>query len=30
LLDHGEHVAADALPEACPFGLEQIEGDWLP
>jgi hypothetical protein len=23
-------AAADALPEACPYGLTQIEGDWLP
>ncbi len=30
LRDHGEHAAADALPAACPYGLEQIEGDWLP
>jgi Domain of unknown function DUF29 len=30
LRDHGEHAAADALPEACPYGPEQIEGDWLP
>jgi hypothetical protein len=28
--DHGEHAAAEALPEACPFGLAEIEGDWLP
>jgi Domain of unknown function DUF29 len=30
LRDHGENAAAEALPEACPYGLEQIEGDWLP
>jgi Domain of unknown function DUF29 len=30
LRDHGEHAAADALPAACPYGIEQIEGDWLP
>jgi hypothetical protein len=28
--DHGEHAAADALPEACPYMLDQITGDWLP
>ena len=27
---HGEHAAAQALPETCPYTLEQIEGDWLP
>jgi hypothetical protein len=30
LRDHGEPAAGDALPEACPYGMEQIEGDWLP
>jgi hypothetical protein len=28
--DHGEHAAAAALPEACPYTPEQITGDWLP
>lgn len=28
--DHGEEAAADALPEACPYDLERITGDWLP
>lgn len=28
--DHGEHAAADALPEACPWSLEQVTGDWWP
>jgi uncharacterized protein DUF29 len=28
--DDGEHAAADALPENCPYTLEQITGDWLP
>jgi Domain of unknown function DUF29 len=27
---HGENAAADALPEACPYTLDQIAGDWLP
>ncbi len=27
---HGEDTAADALPAACPYGLEQITGDWWP
>ncbi len=27
---HGEHVAADALPETCPHSLDQITSDWLP
>ncbi|MGH6899357.1 MAG: DUF29 domain-containing protein [Geminicoccaceae bacterium] len=27
---HGEHAAADALPEACPYSLDQITSDWLP
>ena len=30
LRDHSEHAAADALPRACPYTLEQITGDWLP
>ena len=30
LRDHGEHAAADALPETCPYSLDQITGDWLP
>ncbi len=30
LRDHGEPAAADALPTACPYAIEQIEGDWLP
>jgi hypothetical protein len=30
LRDHGEHGAADALPAACPYTLDQITGDWLP
>jgi hypothetical protein len=28
--DHGEHAAADALPENCPYSADQITGDWLP
>ena len=28
--DHGEEAAADALPETCPYGLDQIMGEWLP
>ena len=27
---HGEHAAADALPAACPYTLEQVTSDWLP
>ena len=27
---HGEQQAAGALPEACPYSLEQILGDWEP
>ncbi len=27
---HGEHAAADALPETCPYTLDQITGDWWP
>jgi Domain of unknown function DUF29 len=30
LRDHGEQAAADALPTACPYSLDQITGDWLP
>jgi Domain of unknown function DUF29 len=30
LRDHGEQAAAEALPEACPYGMDEIEGDWLP
>lgn len=30
LRDHGEHAAADALPAACPYTLDQITGDWWP
>ena len=28
--DHGEHAAADAIPETCPYTADQITGDWLP
>ena len=27
---YGEDAAADALPETCPYTLDQIAGDWLP
>jgi Domain of unknown function DUF29 len=27
---YGESAAADALPETCPYTLDQIAGDWLP
>jgi hypothetical protein len=27
---YSEEAAATALPEACPFKLEQILGDWEP
>ena len=27
---HGEHAAADALPDACPFSFADISGAWLP
>ena len=27
---YGETTAADALPETCPYTLDQIVGDWLP
>ncbi len=30
LRDQGEAAAADALPAACPYTLDQITGDWLP
>jgi hypothetical protein len=30
LAEHGETAAADALPAACPYTLDQITGDWLP
>jgi hypothetical protein len=30
LRDHGEHAAADTLPETCPYSLDQIASDWLP
>jgi hypothetical protein len=30
LREHGEHAAADALPQACPYTLDQITSDWLP
>jgi Domain of unknown function DUF29 len=30
LRDNGEDAAADALPEACLYALDQITGDWLP
>lgn len=30
LRDHGENAAADALPAAWPYDLDQITGDWLP
>jgi hypothetical protein len=30
LRDHGEHAAADTLPETCPYNLDQIASDWLP
>lgn len=30
LRDHGESAGADALPEVCPFSIDEIEGDWLP
>jgi len=28
--DHGEETAADALPETCPYTLDQFTGDWSP
>ena len=30
LREHGEQAAADALPEICPYTLDQITGEWLP
>jgi Domain of unknown function DUF29 len=30
LRDHGEHAAAEALPETCPYSFDQITGDSLP
>jgi hypothetical protein len=30
LRDHGEPAAADALPESCPYTLDQIISEWLP
>ena len=30
LRDHGEHAAADALPQTCPYTADQITSDWLP
>jgi Domain of unknown function DUF29 len=30
LREHGEQAAADALPRACPYSLDQITDDWLP
>ncbi|MGH6919308.1 MAG: DUF29 domain-containing protein [Geminicoccaceae bacterium] len=27
---YGEEAAADALPESCPYTVEQITGDWWP
>ena len=30
LRDQGETAAADALPQICPYTLDQITGDWLP
>jgi hypothetical protein len=30
LRDHGEDATADALPETCPYALDQITGDWWP
>ena len=30
LRKHGELQAADALPEPCPYTIDQITGDWLP
>jgi hypothetical protein len=28
--DYGEHAAADALPDNCPYTRDQLTGDWLP
>lgn len=30
LRDHGEDAAAGALPETCPYTLDQVTGDWWP
>jgi Domain of unknown function DUF29 len=30
LRDYGEDAAADALPTACPYSLDQVIGDWWP
>ena len=30
LRDYDEPAAADALPESCPYTLDQIVSDWLP
>ena len=30
LRDHGEGAAAEALPQSCPYSLDQIASDWLP
>ena len=30
LRDDGEDRAAEALPATCPYGLDQITGDWWP
>jgi hypothetical protein len=30
LRDQGEHAAAAALPDTCPYTADQITGDWLP
>lgn len=30
LRDYQEAAAADALPAACPYTLDQITGDWWP
>jgi hypothetical protein len=30
LRNHGGGAAADALPQACPYTLDQITSDWLP
>ncbi len=27
---HGENFAADGLPNICPYGVDQIIGDWWP
>ncbi len=30
LVEHGGRSAAEALPEACPYALDQLLGPWLP